>query len=106
MAKPTIAVRVTTRKGKDMLKLLNGEWADVISETETEVTFRAPEVVYVGDQTPLRAFGIRFARTGEFYTNTYPKEYIEDHRPRCSAAREERILRVRDSSGKNTARRR
>ena len=28
MAKPTIAVRVTTRKGKDMLKLLNGEWAE------------------------------------------------------------------------------
>jgi len=83
MAKPTIAVRVTTRKGKDMLKLLNGEWADVISETETEVTFRAPELVYVGDQAPLRAFGTRFARTGKFYTNTYPKEYIEDHRPRC-----------------------
>ena len=77
---PKTTIRLTTRKGKDVVKLIDGRWGEVISETDEKVIALVEEKKYVGDQGPYRAYGIYFVLTGKKEELTIHKLSIDDKR--------------------------
>lgn len=78
---PKICVRVFTRKGKDMIRLKDGRWCDILSETDIGVTVRAPKLML----NPVSIEGMSsWIESGETYDFDILKQHIEDLRARTA----------------------
>lgn len=93
MAIPKIHTRVITKKGKDVVKMLDGRWATVLSENETHIEVETVDIVYSNNFTGRSwhtTTGLHFYPTGDMIVLNLDKRIVEDKRAEILKARAKR----------------
>ena len=82
-----LATRVLTRRGEDMLKLVDGRWAKILSEDTDAVMIETTSFEYVGDDAFYANHDIRYLPSKKKTVLRYEHAFIEDKRAEISARR-------------------
>lgn len=78
-----LGARVKTRKGKDMVAMIDGRWASVVGETDTDLIVDVLMVDPLAETHPYCEFGVYAIPRKEKHRIMIPKSFVDDVRDSC-----------------------